>query len=129
MRGKWCSFSTSDGCEEYEDDYYYYGIINFSTRRTKKLSEVPPIYLNNTYFSDDCEIEQDGFSIKCKIKEEKWNNNCIYKVNELYDGCFGPIFTSIIIRLPKVNHHELSSSEIINFRLFILILIYLLIYY
>ena len=61
MRGKWCSFSTSDGCEEYEDDYYYYGIINFSTRGTKKLSEVPPIYLNNTYFSDDCEIEQDGF--------------------------------------------------------------------
>ena len=84
MRGKWCSFSTSDGCEEYEDDYYYYGIINFSTRGTKKLSEIPPIYLNNTYLSDDCEIEQDGFSIKCKIKEKKWNNNCLYKVNELY---------------------------------------------
>ena len=46
-------------------------------------------------------------------------------MNYIYE----PIFTSIIIRLPKVNHHELSSSEIINFRLFILILIYLLIYY
>ena len=92
------------------------------------MNEVPPIYLNNTYLSDDCEIEQDGYSIKCKIREEKWNNNCIYKVNELYDGCYGPIFTSIIIRLPKIDHPELSSSENINIRLFFLLLIYLLIF-
>ena len=49
------------------------------------------------------------------IRGEKWNNNCFYKVNELYEGCFGPIFTSIIIHLPYVQHYELyNSSEIMN---------------
>ena len=134
--GEYCQSWSYYKCVKKGNDYYYYGIINFSTRGTKKLNEVPPIYLNNTYLSDDCEIEQDGFSIKCKIREEKWNNNCSYKVNELYEGCFGPIFTSIIIHLPYVQHYKLynsseenmnsppenqnSSAENMNIRLFIL---------
>jgi hypothetical protein len=68
--GECCQSWSQDKCVKKRNDYYYYGIINFSTRGTKKLNEVPPIYLNNTYLSDDCEIEQDGFSIKCKIREE-----------------------------------------------------------
>ena len=127
---KLCIAYNVDGyCKGLEDDYYYYGIINFSTRGTKKLNEVPPIYLNNTYLSDDCKVEQDGYSIKCKIKEEKWKNNCTYKVNELYEGCYGPIFT-IFIRLPYVKHHDLFiSSENINICLFYLLLIYSLLFY
>ena len=132
VRGQYCIiYNNVDGyCEGFEDDYYYYGIINFSTRGTKKLNEVPPIYLNNTYLSDDCKVEQDGYSIKCKIKEERWKNNCTYKVNELYEGCYGPIFTSIFIRLPYVKHHDLFiSSENINICLFYLLLIYSLLFY
>ena len=131
VRGQYCIGYNVDGhCKGLEDDYYYYGIINFSTRGTKKLNEVPPIYLNNTYLSDDCKVEQDGYSIKCKIKEEKWKNNCTYKVNELYEGCYGPIFTSIFIRFPYVKHHDLFiSSENINICLFYLLLIYSLLFY
>lgn len=70
-KGNGCFSIGEDGCEKYMTDYYYYGIINFSTRKTKKLTKVPPIYLNNSYLGDDCEIENDNYSIRCIIREEK----------------------------------------------------------
>ncbi len=98
---------------------YYYGIVNFATRGTSTLTKVPPIYLNNLYLGDDCEIESDGYSIKCTIGE-KWydkKSSNKYKVNELYEGCYGPIFTGIILTV---------SSEKISINLYLLLLIYLL---
>ena len=102
----------------FHDDYYY-GIVNFATRGTSALKKVPPIYLDNEYLGDDCEIESDGYSIKCTIKE-KWydkKGSNKYKVYELYEGCYRPIFTGIILTV---------SSEKISINLYLLLLIYLL---
>lgn len=81
---------------------YYYGIINFSTRGTEKLNGVPPIYLNNTYLGDYCSVENDKYSIKCTIKDSVWYHvdapkPVMYRVNELYEGCYGPVYTGITI--------------------------------
>lgn len=90
--------------------------INFSTRGTKKLEKVPSIYLNNTYLGGDCSIEGDGYSIICTITYEKWyenkENNIIksnqesfvkYRLNELYEGCYGPVYTGINLFISGAN--------------------------
>ena len=56
-----------------------YGIINFSTKGTKSLDKAPSIYLNNSYLSDDCSIESDGYSVKCKIRYDKWYEKKVEK--------------------------------------------------
>lgn len=90
--------------KKYGDHEYYYGIINFSTRGTKSINKVPPLYLNNSYLGDDCSIEGDGYSVKCIIKDVKWykvekkkreEKFIKYRVNELYEGCYGPIYTGL----------------------------------
>jgi len=130
-KGSGCYSLGEDGCDVYMTDYYYYGIINFSTRKTKKLTKVPPIYLNNSYLGDDCQIENDSYSIRCIIREEKWDSNVTYKVNELYEGCYGPIFTSISLYIPYVEHPALiaySYSEKINVNLFLILLFHILLF-
>ena len=103
---------------------YYYGIINFSTRGTKKLNKVPPIYLNNTYLGGDCSIENDGYSIKCRIKDTIWYHVNLpkppkYRVNELYEGCYGAIFTGITLNI---------SGENLTFNLFIILILFTFIF-
>ena len=106
------------------EEVYYYGIINFATRGTQKIKSVPPIYLNNKYFGEDCGVEGDGYSIKCTIKDEKWyhmdaEKPVKYKVNELYQGCYGPIFTGITIYV---------SGEALYNNLFMLLFIILILF-
>ena len=130
-KGSGCYSKGEDGCEKYMTDYYYYGIINFSTRNTQKLTKVPSIYLNSTYLGDDCEIENDTYSIRCTIREEKWDSNVTYRVNELYEGCYGPIFTLINLHIPHVEHPTLFSysySEKLNINLFMILLFYKLLF-
>ena len=109
----------------YEEKYtilYYYGIINFSTRGTEKLKKVPPIYLNNLYLGSDCSIENDQYSIKCTIKDTWYHVNAPkpveYKVNELYEGCYGPIFTGITLYI---------SGESLYVNIFLLLLLLMII--
>ena len=103
---------------------HYYETINFSTRGTKSLDKVPPIYLNNTYLGGDCSIEKDGYSVKCIIKDTKWykvkkkkkNEELFvkYRVNELNGGCYGPIYTGIDIYVSgSINHISLFISLIL----------------
>ena len=104
--------------------YYHYTDINFATRGTEKLSKVPPIYLNNKYLGDECEIESDGYSIRCRIKDYKWYEvdepkPVVYKVNELYEGCYGPVFTGITLYVS-------GESLYINMILLLLIILILL---
>ena len=103
---------------------YYYGIINFSTRSTGKLKDIPPIYLNDMYLGSDCIIEEDGFSIKCTIKDTIWYHvdapkPVKYKVNELYGGCYGAVFTGITIYV---------SGEALYLNLFVLFLLILILF-
>ena len=84
------------------DDFGDYGVINFSTKGTEKLKSVPPIYLNNSYLGNDCSLENDKFSIRCIIRDEVWYNvdypkPVMYRVNELYEGCYGPVYTGITL--------------------------------
>ena len=110
----------------YEEKYtilYYYGIINFSTRGTEKLKKVPPIYLNNLYLGSDCSIENDQYSIKCTIKDTWYHVNAPkpveYKVNELYEGCYGPIFTGITLYI---------SGESLYINIFLLLLLMIIVF-
>ena len=111
--------------EEYKNNknHYYYGIVNFATKGTEKLKKVPPIYLDNIYFGEDCSIEKDGFSLKCIIKDTKWYDvdapkPVEYKVNELYEGCYGPIFTGITITVS-------GESLYINLSMLLIMMLYL----
>ena len=106
------------------DHEYFYGEINFSTRGTEKLTKVPPIYLNNSYLGDDCSIESDKYSIRCRIKDSKWYHvdapkPVVYKVNELYEGCHGPVFTGITLYV---------SGNNIKFNLFLILSLLLILF-
>ena len=84
------------------DDFGDYGVINFSTKGTEKLKSVPPIYLNNSYLGDYCCLENDKFSIRCEIRNYVWYRDeypkpVKYRVNELYEGCYGPVYTGITL--------------------------------
>ena len=84
------------------DDLGYYGVINFSTKGTEKLKSVPPIYLNNSYLGNYCCLENDKFSIRCKIRDYEWYHvdypqTVMYRVNELYEGCYGPVYSGITL--------------------------------
>ena len=87
---------------EIDEIQYYYGVINFSTKGTEKLKSVPPIYLNNSYLGNDCWLENDKFSIRCVIQDFVWYHvdypkPVMYRVNELYEGCYGPVYTGITL--------------------------------
>ena len=94
------------------DDLGYYGVINFSTKGTEKLKSVPPIYLNNSYLGDYCCLENDKFSIRCEIRNYVWYRNeypkpVKYRVNELYEGCYGPVYSGITLYVygEKIKHN------------------------
>ena len=93
---------TKEKVDKYNNHEYYYEEINFSTRGTKQLSKVPPIYLNNSYLGNDCSIENDKYTVRCRIKDDKWFNAesgelLMYRVNEVYEGCYGPVYTGITL--------------------------------